>query len=177
MGCDWPMNIDVDVADNDTVATGCAVGAVMTSVAAPLTPSLVATMLTEPAPIVVTVPSVDTEASDGTALVHDTLRPLSKLPDASRTSACADVVCPTLTVGLWIVTVTAATPAGGGSATATVALELFPSTDALMLALPLATPVTRPELETVATVGFELLHTGTRDVSGLPDASYATAES
>ena len=46
---------------------------------------------------------------------------------------------------------------------------------AATVAVPFDTPVTRPELETVATMGLELLQVGTRDVRTLPLASVAVA--
>jgi hypothetical protein len=68
-------------------------------------------------------------------------------------------------------TATVATGACGGALTAMAALAVLPSTLAVIVAFPCETPVTRPLLETVAIVGFDDDHVGTRDVSGLPDAS------
>ena len=61
----------------------------MTSVAELDTPSLVATMLTEPAARAETTPEVDTVASAGAALLHVTVRPVTTLPAASRVTATA----------------------------------------------------------------------------------------
>src|SRR5678815_5673330 len=70
-----------------------------------------------------------------------------------------------------------ATGAGAALATETLAGALFPSTVAVTVTVPFDTPVTRPEFETVATMGFELLHVGTRDARTLPLASMAVAAS
>ena len=87
--CDCPTVIEVDAAESVTVATGRGAGAPMTSVAEPVWPSLVATIVADPAPIVVTSPDDDTVASSGAALDHATLRPDSTLPAASRSVAVA----------------------------------------------------------------------------------------
>jgi hypothetical protein len=160
-----------------TVDTGPGAGFATTSVAELLTPSLVATMETDPGAIAATLPVDDTVASVGAALLHVIARPERTLPAASRVTATACVDWPTFRLDEFRVTVTDATGAGGGTSTDIVTAELLPSTDSLMLALPLATAVTRPPLETVATVGLVLLHAGTREASTLPDASYTVAVS
>ena len=86
--CDCPTIMDVEVALRETVATRC-VEAVMTSVAELDTPSLVATMLTEPAAMAETTPEVDTVASAGAALLQAMVRPVTTLPAASRVTATA----------------------------------------------------------------------------------------
>ena len=57
------------------------------------------------------------------------------------------------------------------------AVPLFPSVVAVMVAGPAATPVTRPELETVAIAVFELDHATERPVSVPPLASLRVTES
>ena len=75
------------------------------------------------------------------------------------------------------VTAIDATGAGAALATETLAGALFPSTVAVTVAVPFDTPVTRPELETVATMGLELLQVGTREARTFPLASVAVAVS
>jgi len=58
----------------------------------------------------------------------------------------------------------------------TVATSLFPSTAAVIFAVPGATATTNPELETLAVAGSEVLQEKLR-CNGLPDAVVAVAES
>jgi hypothetical protein len=57
-----------------------------------------------------------------------------------------------------------------------VEVALFPSTAALIVAVPGATPDTIPDDETVAFAASEVLHANVRDKLW-PEASLATAES
>jgi hypothetical protein len=50
----------------------------------------------------------------------------------------------------------------GSAETATAAVPVFPSTVAVIVALPTATPVTIPEADTVATAALEVLHATAR---------------
>ena len=61
--------------------------------------------------------------------------------------------------------------------TVTVALPDFPSLAAMIEALPAATPVTMPDPFTVATFGFDEVHTMVRvdAAMGFPDASDSVA--
>jgi hypothetical protein len=69
-------------------------------------------------------------------------------------------------------------PGGGGACTLIVAVPVFVSLVAVMVAEPTATAVTRPELElTVAMLVFPLDHMTTRPVSTLLLASRVVAES
>src|SRR2546426_16593 len=71
-------------------------------------------------------------------------------------------------------------PGGGGggtAATATVAVPLCPSLVAVSVAVPAATPVTRPLPFTVATPGALLAQVTTRPASGVPLASFGVAVS
>jgi hypothetical protein len=61
--------------------------------------------------------------------------------------------------------------------TVTVAVPLFPSLVAVIVAEPAATPVTRPPDEIVAMPVLELDHVTARPVSTLLFASYAVAVS
>src|SRR2546426_1172176 len=62
-------------------------------------------------------------------------------------------------------------------ATVTVAVPLFPSLVAVIVADPAATPVTTPVADTVAMAGFALVHVIARPVSTLPAASLGVAVS
>src|SRR2546422_1980513 len=70
-----------------------------------------------------------------------------------------------------------ATAATGTFATVTVAVPLFPSLVAVIVADPAATPVTTPVADTVAMAGFALVHVIARPVSTLPAASLGVAVS
>lgn len=173
--CDWPTYIEVDVALSVTDATGCGAAVETTSVADPEMLSLVAMMLTDPAANAVTSPVLETVARAGAALVHVIVRPVNTLPDASRGTATACVTWPGFSVDALSVTAIDATGAGGGLSTPTFVLAVLPSTVAVTVAVPFETAVALPVLETVTTVGFELLHVGTRDASAAPVLSYAVA--
>jgi hypothetical protein len=73
------------------------------------------------------------------------------------------------------VSVTDATGAGDGALMTTVADALLPSEVATIVAVPAATPVTRPVALTVASVGSLLDHVTTRPVRVLPLASRSVA--
>ena len=78
------------------------------------------------------------------------MRPVSVLPLASFnvTTACVD--CPTVRLLLFNVTVTDATGGGSAALTVRVAEPETPSLVAVITAVPTATDVTKPALETVA---------------------------
>jgi len=69
-------------------------------------------------------------------------------------------------------TVTVAT---GTFATVIAAVPLFPSLVAVIVAVPAATPVTRPLADTVAIARFELDHATARPASTFPAASFVVA--
>jgi hypothetical protein len=137
-------------------------------------PSLVAVIVAEPAATPVTTPLDDTVATPVLELDHVTARPVSTLLLASRVVAVSCVVCPTLTLAEAGATLTDAT---GTSVTVTVAVPLFPSLVAVIVAEPAATPVTTPLDETVAIPVLELDHVTARPVSTLLFASRAVAVS
>src|SRR2546426_8434211 len=56
--------------------------------------------------------------------------------------------------------------------TVTAIVPTRPSTVAEIVAVPTATPVTRPESETTATAGLSLLQVGTRPNTGRPAVSW-----
>lgn len=71
------------------------------------------------------------------------------------------------------------TGAGGGGDAETVmpALPVLPSLEAVIVAVPFATAVTKPDVETVAIPMLLELHVMTRPVSTLVFASLVTADS
>jgi hypothetical protein len=121
---------------------------VTVTVALPLLPSLVAVIVAEPAATPVTTPVAETVATP--VLLDDqvTVRSSRVTPFASFTVATNGVVCPTVTLGVAGDTTTLPTGAG---ATVTVVLPLTFSLVAVMVAVPVATAVTRPAEVTVAT--------------------------
>jgi len=80
-------------------------------------------------------------------------------------------------VGSTRLTETDATGAGGGVVTVTATVELRPSTSAEIVALPAATPATRPVDETVATAAAELDQLTARSASTAPVESRTVAVS
>jgi hypothetical protein len=70
-----------------------------------------------------------------------------------------------------------ATDATGTGTTVAVALPVFPSLVAVIVAVPLDTPVTAPAAETVATAALLVLHVTARPVSTVPFASFVVADS
>ena len=64
-----------------------------------------------------------------------------------------------------------------GARVVATALAVFPSTVAVMVAVPAVTAVTSPEALTVATLGAALLHVTARPVSAFPALSLALADS
>jgi hypothetical protein len=78
-----------EAGDTVTDATGAGGGAATVSAAEPLCPSLVATMLAEPALRAVTTPLPLTEAIPALELDQEIVRPVSVFPLASRSVAVA----------------------------------------------------------------------------------------
>ena len=153
-----------------TVATAPTI-TVMDAVA--LLPSLVAVMDAVPRFTPVTTPVGDTVATPVVPELHVIVRPVSTLPFASLNVAERVVVAPTPTLADVGATVTVET---GSGTTVTVAVPLFPSLVAVIVAVPADTPVTTP-FKTVATpVALELQVT-TRPVSVLPFASVSVGTS
>ena len=147
---------------------------VTVSVADPVFVSLVAVMLAVPAATALTAPVLAlTVATAVFELLHTITRPVSTLFAASRVTAVAVVVPPTMIEDAPREAVTVAT---GTCVTVSVAEPAMPSLVAVMFAVPAATALTAPELAlTVATAVFELLQTITRPVSTLFAASRVTA--
>jgi hypothetical protein len=127
-------------------AAGGGGGAVATvSAAWPLTPSLEAKTVADPAATPDTNPFADTVATELFDVLHDMLRPVSAAPAASRATAESCTVVPTCTLAAEGVTDTAAT---GTGTTTTGAVADFPSTETRMLALPTLRADSIPALET-----------------------------
>jgi hypothetical protein len=73
------------------------------------------------------------------------------------------------------VILTDATTAGGGAATETAAVAVFPDAVAVIIAFPALRAVTRPAADTLATMGFEDVHVTAALGTAFPPASYAVA--
>ena len=86
----------------------------MMSAAEPLTPSLVAVIVSAPAANAVTVPSELIDAPVEGVFDHATLRPVRTFPEASRSVAVAAVVPPATIDDVPSATDTEATGTGGG---------------------------------------------------------------
>src|SRR2546422_846483 len=144
-----------------------AAGACTTVMAdAPLCPSLVAVIVAVPATFPVTSPLELTVATVVLLLTQVTVRPVSGLPFASFGVAVSWTVLPSFTEADAGVTATDAT---GTLETVTLALPLCPSLVAVIVAVPAATPVTRPLLL--------IAQATARPGSGLPFASCGVAVS
>ena len=107
-------------------------------VAVPVFPSLVAVIVAVPAPVAVTTPVEDTVATAVALVVQVIARPVSSAPLASKVFAANGVVWPIVSAALGGDTVTDAT---GAPVTLTVAVPLFPSLDAVIVAAPTFTSV------------------------------------
>jgi len=152
-----------------TEATGTGV-TVMVYV--PLCPSLVAVIVAEPAATPVTKPLALTVATAALPVAHVTVRPLRAVPFASFGVAVNWVVPPTVRLAVAGLTVTEAT---GTFVTVTAAVPLCPSLVAVNVAEPVATPVTKPFAETVATAALLVPHVTTRPLRAVPFASFGVA--
>src|SRR5213592_3759799 len=150
-----------------------AVGAVTLIAELPLLPSEVAVIVADPATSPVTSPLPFTLATAAALLAHVTTRPDSAFPLASFGVAASCTVPPTVKLADAGVTVTDATTAF----TVMAADPVLPSLVAVTVAGPALTPVTRPVVDTVATVGVPEVHVTTRPVSTFPAASFVVAAS
>ncbi len=133
--------------------------------AEPLRPSLVAVMLVVPGATAVTTPLPLTVATPVLLLLQTIVRPESTVLFASRSTAVAVVVLPTVSVEPPNDTDTLFTGAGD---TVSVTTSLLPSLVPVMIALPAARAVTTPLAFTVATVVALLLQITVRPVSTVP---------
>ena len=144
------------------------------TVADPLRPSLVAVMVTVPMPTPATRPLPLTVASEVLLLPQLIARPESGLPAASSGVAVSCTVLASVTDVLPGVTDTEAT---GTPVTATEDVPLCPSLVAVMVTVPLVSPVTSPLPSTAATEVLLLLHVTDLPLSGFPLASSGVAVS
>src|SRR2546423_641627 len=151
-------------------------GAVTVMADVPLFPSLVAVIVADPAARPVTSPLPLTHATPESLLIHVTTLPDRGLPLASLGVAVSCAVCPTGTLADDGVTLTEATGAGT-LVTVTIAVPLFPSLIAVIVADPAARPVTSPLPLTRATPESLLAQVITRPDRGLPLASLGVAVS
>lgn len=140
-----------------------------------LCPSLVAVIVVLPGPTAVTTPVEDTVATVGWLDVQVTVRPVNTFPLPSFVTGVIVIVGPpTSRLALVGVTVMDAT---GTFDTVTVAVPLFPSLLAVIVAVPTATAVTTPLLDTVAmAVGLDA-HVTIRPDNSVPFTSRTVAES
>ena len=122
----------------------------------PLLPSLVAAIVAEPGATPVTSPELFTVATAAALVLQVTDRPVSGVPLASFGVAVSCTVAPACTDAGLGVTVTDATGTLA-ALTVIVAAPLVPPAAAVIVAVPAATPLTRPLDETVATEPFELV--------------------
>src|SRR2546421_250251 len=161
--------------DGVTVTEATGTGALVTViVAVPLFPSLVAVIVAEPAPRPVTSPLPLTRAIVVSSLAQVTTLPDSGLPFASLGVALSCTVCPTGTLADDGVTVTDATGTGA-LVTVMVAVPLFPSLVAVIVAVPAPFAVPNPVRLTVATVVSLDDQVTARPESGLPLSSLGVA--
>src|SRR5512142_2577873 len=129
-------------------------------------------MDTVPAPTAVTTPTLETVAIAVFELVHVTVRPVITFPDASVAVAVACVVLPARMLDVPSTTLTFATV---DVDTVCVIDAETPSTVAVILDVPMLTPVITPALDTVATPGALLDQVTVRPVIKFPAESAAVA--
>ncbi len=152
-----------------TAATGTA--ATVTPTAADRD-SLVAVMVAAPGAIAVTKPVTSTTAMAASLVPQNTVRPVSGAPLRSSVAALSCTDAPTSRLGAVGVICTLATER---ATTVTSAVALRPSMLAAMRAVPVATAVTRPVAETVATALSLLDHCTERSDSSRRSTSRANA--
>src|SRR5207244_246016 len=109
------------------------VGGVTVTPAVPLFPSLVAVIVADPAPVAVTNPVALTVATEPLLVAQVTARPTNGLPAASLGVAVSCEVCPVCRLIDAGLTLTVAT---GVFETVTLAVPLFPSLVAVIVAVP-----------------------------------------
>ncbi len=115
-------------------------------------------MTADPAATPFTDPDDVTVAIPGVRERHATGKPVIELPDASFADALACVVFPIASVDVPSETETVVTVGAGGGVTVTVAAPVFVETFAWIEAVPGATAVTSPLVETVAIEGESDVH-------------------
>jgi len=160
----WDVPPPTTVVGASTTLTDATGTAVMVSVALPVMPSLVAVIVLVPteALALTAMAPVAEMVTLGLELAHVTGRPRRITPVAENVVAVAWVEPPITTDVAASETPTVAT---GATLTVTVAKPVRPSLVAIMSALPTATAVTTPVLDTVAIAPFDDDHTIVRPVS------------
>src|SRR4051812_10098048 len=135
---DPPCTIETWSSDTVTEATGTGVTIIRD---VPLLPSLVAVIVAEPAVCEITSPLASTDAIDGSFDVQAIARPVRRLSPSSFATAesCCDE--PATNVAVAGLTDTLAT---GTGVTVTRMLEVLPSEDAAIVAVPELTAVRIP---------------------------------
>jgi len=129
-------------------------------------------MVADPAPLAVTSPLVLTVATDEALVPQVIDRPERIFPAASRSVGVSCVIPPTVKlaeVGLNATVATATTD------TVNCDWPVCPSDVAVIVAVPSATPLTTPDVVTVATLLFDVVQVTVRPDSGLPRASLGVA--
>ena len=141
----------------------------------PVLPSLEAVIVALPAATAETRPDAETVAM--AALPEDQLmvRPVKTFPLASRVTAESCVVAPACKLAVAGDTATVATGIGGGAVTVNPALPVLPSLEAVIVAVPAATPAIIPLAAIAATPVFELCQLTVRPESEIPAASLRVA--
>src|SRR5216117_2909488 len=168
----WAVNGLFSHASELVLQPGC--GACTVTVALPLCPSLVAVIVAAPAATPVTTPLELTVATEVLPLDQDTARPGSGVPFASfgvATSCTAPFTRIDAAGGLTL------TDATGTLVTVMVALPLFPSLVAVIVADPVANAVTSPLASTPATLDWLDDQITARPERALPAASSGVAVS
>ena len=167
--------METAVVDGDT-ETEVTIGSTTATVTLPVWPSLVAVIVTGPPTVIpVTRPEPDTVATALFDEVHETTRPVTIVPEASRIVAESCTPLKGVKVDDAGDTLTVAT---GGGVTVTVAEPSCPSLVATMVTgPPTVTAVTSPVVETVATAVFVDDHVTVRFWRLTPAASRGVAVS
>src|SRR6266852_754713 len=176
--CTVPPTRRVAVAgDTATDATGTGAGALTVIAAVPVLVSLNAVIVALPAAMAVTRPDAETVLSPVLLELQLITRPVSTLLFASRVTADSCTVPPTWRLDVAGDTETDATGTGAGALTVIAAVPVFVSLNAVIVALPAAMAVTRPDAETVLIPVLLEPQVITRPVSTLLFASRVTADS
>jgi hypothetical protein len=155
----------------DIVGTDDPAGAMTVSTSVPLTPSLVAVMVTLPALAPVTRPFASTVATRELLVAHTMLRPVSVVPGWSFKVTVTDSVVPAVNEFDDAESVTVAT---WGCVTVMVVEPAFPSTVAPTIADPTAIPFTTPLASTVTALVFDEDQVAVRPDSTVPLAFRAS---
>jgi hypothetical protein len=175
-----PFFIDVGFSDTVTLLTVPLATVITVDLDAPPSAAeTLAVIVVDPGttPVTVTLEPVVADRAPTLALLvcHVTVRPVIVFPAASRKIAVMLVV-PFCTIELFVAE--SVIDATGTRLTVTAAVPLLPPLDAVMVAVPGATPVTTPVVRsTVATAGLSELHATWALLMTFPFASVTVAVS